>query len=81
MLFFFSFINKKKPDYWISNIFLALIAFYFFYNLVTKLGLLVNQNAKAFLTFKGIALLITILPAYLQILFLSLIAPFIKDWD
>lgn len=79
---FYAFLNKKKPDYWFSNIFLALITVYFFYTLINSLGQNVSQDIKLFMKFKGIILIITILPAYFQILFYSLIAPFIKDdWN
>ena len=79
---FFSFLNQKKPDYWISNIFLVLITFYFFYVLITGVGDVVTEYKELFMNFKGIVLLITILPAYLQILFFAVVAPFIKeDWN
>jgi hypothetical protein len=79
---FFSFLNQKKPDYWISNIFLVLITFYFFYVLITGVGDIVTEYKELFMNFKGITLLITILPAYFQILFFTVVAPFIKeDWN
>jgi hypothetical protein len=75
---FFTFLNKNKPDYWVSNIILVLTTVYFFYNLINKLGRNVSQDIELFMNFKGIVLLITILPAYLKILFYSLIVPFVK---
>lgn len=79
---FFTFLNKKKPDYWVSNIFLGLVTFYFFYTLINTLGKNISESKELFLNFKGIVLMITILPAYLQILFYSILAPFIKeDWN
>lgn len=74
-----TFLNKKKPDYWISNIFLVIVTFHFFYVLITRFGTFVTENIEVFLNFKGIVLLITLLPAYLQILFVALILPFIKE--
>jgi hypothetical protein len=79
---FFTFLNKKKPDYWISNIFLGLVTFYFFYTLITSLGKNITESKELFMNFKGIALLIAILPAYLQILFYAIVAPFTKEgWN
>jgi ABC-type anion transport system duplicated permease subunit len=79
---FFSFLNQKKPDYWISNIFLVLVTFYFFYVLITGVGDIVTEYKELFMNFKGITLLTTILPAYFQILFFTVVAPFIKeDWN
>jgi hypothetical protein len=77
--FFVIFLNKKKPDYWVSNIFLGLVTFYFFYTLITVLGKHITEHKEIFMTFKGILLLITIIPPYLQILFYALVAPFIKE--
>ena len=79
LTFFFTFLKKKKPDYWFSNIIIVLTTFYFFYNLITKLGNNISQEKELFMSFKGIVLLITILPAYLKILYTSLIMPFIKE--
>ena len=82
LFLFFTFLNKKKPDYWVSNIFLGLVTFYFFYTLINTLGKNISESKELFLNFKGIVLIITILPAYLQILFYSIVAPFIKDdWN
>lgn len=79
---FFTFLNKKKPDYWVSNIFLCIVTFYFFYTLINVLGKNISESKELFLNFKGILLLISILPAYLQILFFAIVAPFIKeDWN
>lgn len=76
---FFSYINKLKQDYWVSNILLVLTSGYFFFNLITKFGVFVNKDIEIFLNFKGIVLLISILPAYFKILFLSVITPFLKQ--
>ena len=62
---FFSYINKLKQDYWVSNILLVLTSGYFFFNLITKFGVFVNKDIEIFLNFKGIVLLISILPAYI----------------
>lgn len=79
---FFTFLNKKKPDYWISNIFIALTTILLFYTLITSLGKSFGDDIKQFLTFKGIVFLITLIPAYFQILYFSIIAQFIKDdWN
>ena len=79
LTFFFTFLNKNKPDYWVSNIIIVLTTVYFFYNLITKLGYNISQDIELFMSFKGIVLLIAILPAYLKILFCSLIVPFIRE--
>jgi hypothetical protein len=81
--YFFIFLNRKKPDYWVSSIFLGLVTLHFFYWLITNLGITFTEYKELFLSFKGICLLITILPAYLQILFSALILQFIKseDWE
>lgn len=78
LTWYYDFINSKKPDYWVSNIYLVLVALYFFYTFTTRFGRLVDQDPKMFLRFNGIALLLAIIPAYFQILFMSLIAPFFK---
>jgi hypothetical protein len=75
---YYDFINRKKPDYWASNIFLVIVAIYFFYTFITSFGRLVDQDVKVFAGFKGIILLLAIIPAYFKILFVSLIAPFFK---
>jgi hypothetical protein len=76
---FFSYVNKLKQDYWVSNILLVLTSVYFFFNLITKLGVFVNKDIEIFMNFKGIVLLISILPAYFKILYLSVIIPFLKQ--
>ncbi len=76
---FFSYVNKLKQDYWVSNILLVLTSGYFFFNLITKFGVFVNKDIEIFMNFKGIVLLISILPAYFKILFLSVITPFLKQ--
>ena len=76
---FFSYVNKLKQDYWVSNILLVLTSGYFFFNLITKFAIFVNKDIEIFLNFKGIVLLISILPAYLKILFLFVITPFLKQ--
>lgn len=75
---YFTFLNSYKPDYWVSNIFLSLVTFFFFYTLINSLGQNITESKELFMNFKGIVFLITILPAYLKILYVSLIAPFIK---
>ena len=75
---YYAFLNKNKPDYWVSNIFLVIVAILFFYNFITVFGRLVNKEIPMFKGFKGIMFLIAIIPAYLKILFASLIAPFFK---
>ena len=76
---YFYFLNQKKPDYWISNIFLVLTALFFFYKLINKLGSNFNDAKEFYTSFKGILFLISILPAFLKILFFSILSPFIKD--
>jgi hypothetical protein len=75
---FYIFINKNKPDYWISNIILILTAVCYFFNFITKFGQNVSYNFELFMHFKGFVLLLSILPAYLKILYFSLFTPFIK---
>lgn len=76
---YFYFLNQKKPDYWISNIFLVLTALFFFYTLINRLGNNFNDAKEFYTSFKGILFLISILPAFLKILFFSILSPFIKD--
>ena len=76
---YYEYIDKRKPDYWFSNIFIALVALLFFYTLITSLGPNVSKEPKAFLNFKGIVFLISIIPAYLRILYVSLLLPFIGN--
>lgn len=76
---FFNFLNDKKPDYWVSNILLVLISVYFFYILFTIVAKVIDLNIKVFFNFKGIIFLTTLLPAYLQILFSTIVVPFLKE--
>ncbi len=79
---FFTFLNKKKPDYWVSNIFIALTTVLFFYTIINSFGKIIGKEFRQYLTFKGIVFLITIIPAYFQILYFTIIAQFIKeDWN
>jgi hypothetical protein len=79
---FFEFINKLKPDYWISNILLALVSLFYYYLFITLFGGLMNISIDLFLNFKGIILLITIVPVYIYLMFIAILAPFIKDdWN
>jgi hypothetical protein len=82
LLFYFSFLNKRKPDYWISNIFIVLVTILFVYNLINLSANASEQTRKLFFTFKGIVFFCTIIPAFFQIFYLSLIAQFVRDeWN
>lgn len=72
-------INKMKPDYWVSNIILAAVSIFFFYTLFTSLGKSIDGEFKMFMSFKGIMFITTVVPAYLGLLFKSIIFPFIPD--
>lgn len=76
LTWYYDYVGKRQPDYWFSNIFLVLVAFAFFYTFVTNFGKNFNENPDAFVNFKGIVFLISVIPAYLKILFVSLIMPF-----
>ena len=76
---FFNFLNGKKPDYWISNILLVLISIYFYYNLINNISSFVDINLKLFINFKGFIFLTTLVPAFLQILFFTVVAPFLME--
>lgn len=83
---FYIFLEKKKPDYWFSNIFLSTISVLFFYAVLTKLGIVTNLlvselPSKEILNFKFITFFLVLLPAYLQILYISVLAPFLKYND
>lgn len=78
---YFSFLNSHKPDYWISNIFIVIVTFLFFNNLINALGNNITESKDLFLNFKGIVSLISIIPAYLSIFYFSLVVPFIKNED
>jgi hypothetical protein len=76
VLYIFENLNKKKPDYWFSSIFLSLVAIYTFYNLYDNIQNLVNNYFVIFKTFKGIIFIITILPIFLVFTFFTIIFPF-----
>lgn len=76
---FFTILNNKKPDYWISNVLIVVITVLFFYNSVNKLAHIVTQDPKLFINFKGVVLIIALLPAYFKILFYALIFQFIRE--
>jgi hypothetical protein len=75
--FYYDYLNRRKPDYWISNILLALVTICFFYFFTTNFVTLFDKNIKIFMNFKGIMLLMAITPAYFKILYVSIISPFI----
>lgn len=79
--FFYTFLNKKKPDYWMSNIFLILVAFFVFYNLINDLREFFNEFKGVFFKFKFVFFSIGLLPAYLRILFFAFLIPFRKEND
>lgn len=76
---YYSYLNKVKPDYWISNILLAGIALYFFVHFFLRFTDLIQEYKKIFFGFKGLMFFTAIIPAYFKILFASLIGPFIKE--
>ena len=78
---FFFYLKRNKPDYWISNIYLTLVTFNFFYALITSLGNAITDFEISLfsISFKDIAFVIAILPAYLKILFFALVFPFTKE--
>lgn len=80
---YYEYVDRHKPDYWFSNIFLELVALLFFYAFITRFGNNFNKGLEAYdlkeiLNFKGIVFLISIVPAWLNILYVSLILPFAK---
>jgi hypothetical protein len=75
---FYFYLDKRKPDFWFSNIFIVVVVLIYFYLLITSLATNLSKEPKAFLNFKGIVFLVSILPAYLKILYISLLLPFIK---
>lgn len=74
--FFIALQVKLKPDYWVSNGFILLFAFYFFYTLITRWDLSVKVDLRLFTSSKGIIYAILIIPIYLRFCFMSLLLPF-----
>jgi hypothetical protein len=76
VIYIFEYLNKKKPDYWFSSIFLSLVAIYTFYYLYDNLQNVINNYFILFKTFKGIIFFITILPIFLIFTFYTIFFPF-----
>jgi hypothetical protein len=77
MVFLLKYLNEKKPDYWVSNIFLILTSVTFFYQYFLYLQSVVYENLTTFKNFKELMLIFTILPVYLKIIYISIIYPFL----
>lgn len=78
VLYIFETLNKKKPDYWFSSIFLCLVAIYTFYNLYDSIQNLTNNYFVIFKSFKGIIFFITIIPIFLVFTFYTIFFPFLN---
>jgi hypothetical protein len=74
--FYYFFINDKKPDYWISSIFLALVAIYYFYAFINQFSKAFDQDIDIFMNLKGFIFFVAILPAYWKMFYMSVIGPF-----
>jgi hypothetical protein len=81
LVLYYGFLDSQKPDYWVSNIFLVIVTLYFYYTFGKSVQQVFDNYEGNFKSFKSILFFISIIPAYLQILFLSLIFPFIKNKD
>lgn len=78
VIYIFEYLNKKKPDYWFSSIYLCLVAIYTFYYLYDNLQNFINNNFVLFKSFKGIIFIISILPIFLIFTFYTIFFPFIN---
>ena len=77
--FFFDFINKQKPDYWISSIFITLVALRFFYNNITVISEVILQFKSILLDSKFIMFFLTMIPVYWKVLSFLLISQFTRQ--
>lgn len=80
-LLYYNFLDRKKPDYWVSNIFIVSTALYFYYVTFKNIYPVFVLDINKFKSFKGIVYIISILPALFKIFFFTLIYPFIKTKD
>lgn len=81
LVLYYTFLDTQKPDYWVSNIFIVLTSLYFYYIFYKNIGPVIINYVEDYKSFKFILFIISIVPSYFQILFLSLIFPFIKNKD
>jgi hypothetical protein len=72
-------INKMKPDYWVSNIILSIIAIFFFYYWYLTFGKLLFVDFDILSSSKGIMLIVSYTPGFLRLIYQSLILPFVHD--
>lgn len=77
---YFTLINKVKPDYWVSNIFLLIVAILSLIAFAEQFSELGKTLFELF-DFKAILFLVAITPTYLYILFMLFIAIFLSKED